>query len=94
MGGLSFDGTHVQKGLPALMLSEVITQWIFDNMGIPKSIINNQQRITESIWNSLNIGTAQGSTVITGTDVQNQIAQDCAIKAIKHGKYLFNSNIQ
>lgn len=89
MGHLSADGTHTQEGLPCLLQSYVIALWIFEKLGIPKSVINSKTRITQEVWNALNPqGPNLGSGVITGTDEQHYIAQECAVKALKLSKKL------
>ena len=44
-------------------------------------------RMTTEIYNSINVpGPNLGTGVITGTDAQNLLAQEVAIKAFKEGK--------
>jgi hypothetical protein len=84
-GHMSPDGVHAQEGLPCLMQAWVVVQWMFDLMGIPKSINNSQTRITSENHTAINVPGANG-TVITGTDEQNRLAMSQAITAIKVGK--------
>ena len=53
-------------------------------------------RMTTSIYNSLNVpGANLGTGVVTGTDAQNLLAQEVAIKAYKEGKqFVFNNLTQ
>ncbi len=88
-GGLTPDGTHAQEGLPCLLQAYVVAMWIFQHLGIAKSIFGSTTRITNSVYTQLNPpGPNLGSGVVTGTDAQHLIAQECAIKASKIGKTL------
>lgn len=93
-GHLSPDGTHAQEGLPCLLQTYVTVCWIFDKLGIVKSVYGCPMRMTTAIYNTLNVpGANLGAGVITGTDAQNILAQEVAIKAYKEGKYYVNNNI-
>jgi len=86
-GHLSPDGTHTQEGLPCLLQTYVSLLWLLDKLSINKSIYGCSLRITTDIYNTLNVpGPNLGSGVITGTDEQNILAQEVAIKAYKEGK--------
>ena len=86
-GQLSPDGTHTQEGLPCLLQTYVILCWLFERLGINKSIYGSSARITTSIYNSINVpGANLGNGVVTGTDAENLLAQEIAIKAYKEGK--------
>lgn len=89
-GHLSPDGTHAQEGLPCLMQSLVALLWLLKQVGINnESIYNCKARMTTDIYNSLNVpGTNLGSGVITGTDDENILSQEVAIKSFKEGKKL------
>ena len=89
-GHLSSDGTHAQEGLPCLMQSLVALLWLLKQVGInKKSIYNCKARMTNDIYNSLNVpGPNLGSGVITGTDIENILSQEVAIKSFKEGKKL------
>ena len=94
MGHLSPDGTHAQEGLPCLMQTYTNVCWLLDHLSISKSIYGCPLRITNEIYNSINVpGPNLGSGVITGTDAENLLAQEIAIKAYKEGKYFVNKNI-
>jgi len=91
-GHLSPDGTHTQEGLPCLLQTYVVAQWIFDKLAIPKSVYLHTLRMTTEIYTTINVpGPNLGSGVITGTDAQNILAQEVAIKAYKKGKALVTS---
>lgn len=91
-GHLSPDGTHTQEGLPCLLQTYVVAQWIFEKLAIPKSVYLSTLRMTTAIYNAINVpGPNLGTGVITGTDAQNILAQEVAIKAYKKGKELFDA---
>ena len=93
-GELSPDGTHTQEGLPCLLQTYVTLCWLFDRLGINKSIYGSPMRMTTAIYNTLSIpGANLGSGVITGTDAQNLLAQEIAIKAYKEGKQFTLENL-
>lgn len=90
---LSPDGTHTQEGLPCLLQTYVSALWLLDKLGINKSIYNCDLRMSSAIYNTLNVpGANLGTGVITGTDAENLLAQEIAIKAYKEGKqFVINS---
>ena len=91
---LSPDGTHTQEGLPCLLQTYVALLWVLDQLGINKSIYNCDLRMTTDIYTSIHVpGPNLGSGVITGTDAQNILAQEVAIKAFKEGKKFVNENL-
>jgi hypothetical protein len=93
MEHLSPDGTHTQEGLPCLLQTYTTACWLFDKLGIAKSVYGCPMRITTSIYNQINVpGPNLGTGVITGTDAQNLLAQEVAIKAYKEGKYYVANN--
>lgn len=94
LGQLSPDGTHTQEGLPCLLQTYVTLCWLFDRLGINKSVYGHPMRMTSSIYNSINVpGANLGSGVIKGTDAQNLLAQEVAIKAYKEGKQFVCNNL-
>ena len=93
-GHLSLDGTHAQEGLPCLLQTFTAMCWLFDKLSINKSVYGSTMRMTTQIYNSINVpGANLGTGVITGTDAQNLLAQEIAIKAYKEGKYIVNANL-
>ena len=49
--------------------------------------------MTTTIYNSINVpGANLGNGVVTGTDAQNLLAQEVAIKAYKEGKQFMLNN--
>ena len=94
MQHLSPDGTHAQEGLPCLLQTYVIVLWVLEQLAISKSIYGCTMRMTTSIYNSINVpGANLGTGVITGSDKQNLLAQEIAIKAFKEGKKFINDNL-
>ena len=86
-GQLSPDGTHTQEGLPCLLQTYTTLCWLFDRLGINKSVYGHAMRMTTDIYNSINVpGPNLGKGVVTGTDAQNLLAQEVAIQAYKEGK--------
>ena len=94
LGQLSPDGTHTQEGLPCLLQTYTTLCWLFDRLGINKSVYGHPMRMTTSIYDSISVpGANLGSGVVTGTDAQNLLAQEIAIKAYKEGKQFTMLNI-
>ena len=93
-GHLSPDGTHTQEGLPCLLQTYVTLCWLFERLGINKSVYGHPMRMTTAIYNTLSVpGANLGSGVITGTDAQNLLAQEVAINAYKEGKQFVIENL-
>ena len=91
---LSPDGTHTQEGLPCLLQTYVTLCWLFDRLGINKSVYGHPMRMTTAIYNTLNVpGANLGKGVVQGTDAQNLLAQEVAIKAYKEGKQFLMKNL-
>lgn len=93
-GHLSPDGTHTQEGLPCLLQTFTALCWLFDKLAINKSVYGSSARITQDICNTIHPpGGNYGTGVITGTDAQNLLAQEVAIKAYKEGKKFVADNL-
>lgn len=91
---LSPDGTHTQEGLPCLLQTYVVLCWLFDRLSHNKSVYGSPMRMTSAIYNKIKVpGANIGSGVITGTDAQNLLAQEVAIKAYKEGKQFVMKNL-
>ena len=94
LGQLSPDGTHTQEGLPCLLQTWVTLLWLFDKLGINKSIYGHPMRMTSAIYNSIAVpGANLGTGVIQGTDAENILAQEIAINAYKEGKQFLMKNL-
>ena len=86
-GHLSPDGLHTQEGLPCLLQTYTAMCWLFDRLGINKSIYGSPMRMTSEIYQSINVpGPNLGTGVITGTNEEYIRAQELAIQAYKEGK--------
>ncbi|MCQ2428467.1 MAG: hypothetical protein MJ137_08760 [Clostridia bacterium] len=84
VGGLSPDGTHTQEGLPCLLQTYVVLQWLLDRLGLDSDISGLDVRITSAVYNKLNVpGANPGSGVVPGTDAENKLALETAIAAYK-----------
>ena len=93
-GHLSPDGTHTQEGLPCLIQTFATMCWLFDCFAIDKSVYGSSVRITTAIYNTIHVpGPNLGTGVITGTDAENLLAQEVAIKAYKEGKQFVIENL-
>lgn len=91
---LSNDGTHTQEGLPCLLQTYVALLWTLERLGINKSIYGSPMRMTTAIYNSISVpGANLGRGVVTGTEAQNLLAQEVAIKAYKEGKQFVMKNL-
>lgn len=90
-GQLSADGTHTQEGLPCMLQSYVLALWVFDWLGIPKSVLNSKTKMTADLYSKWqSFGPNLGSGVVEGSLAQYNRAQEIAIKSFKYGKQLFN----
>ena len=93
-GHLSPDGVHTQEGLPCLMQTYVALCWLFEKLGINKSVYGHPMRMTTAIYNTISVpGANLGNGVVTGTDAQNLLAQEVAIQAYKEGKQFVMKNL-
>lgn len=91
---LSSDGTHAQEGLPCLIQTLTVACWLFDRVGLARSVYGCPVRIDDDVYSILNVpGPNLGSGVIEGTDEQNLLAQEIAIQAYKEGKKEVLDNI-
>lgn len=65
---LSPDGNHTQEGLPCLLQTYVTLCWVFDRLGIDKSVYGNPMRMTTEIYKKISVPRANlGTGVVTGT---------------------------
>lgn len=91
---LSPDGVHTQEGLPCLIQTYVTLCWLFEKLGINKSIYGSPMRMTPAIYDTIHVpGANIGTGVVTGTNSQNLLAQEIAIKAYKEGKQFVMKNL-
>ena len=92
-GQLTNDGTHTQDGLPTLLQNYVVLCWMFDELGMNKSVYGHPMRMTTDIYNKMSVPVANlGSGVVQGTEPQYLLAQEVAIAAYKEGKVFSEDN--
>lgn len=93
-GHLTPDNVHAQEGLPCLLETYTALLWALDRYGFPTSIYGLPFKMTAGIQSGIAVpGANMGTGVIEGTDAQNLLAQEVAIKAYKIGKE-FVANIK
>ena len=93
-GHLTPDTVHAQEGLPCLLEAYTALLWVLDRYGFPASIYGLPFKMTTGIQQSIAVpGSNPGSGVIEGTDAQNLLAQETAIKAYKIGKKFVADNL-
>ena len=94
IGQLTNDGTHTQDGLPTLLQNYVVLCWIFEKLGMDRSIYGHPMRMTTDIYNRISVPVANlGSGIVQGTEVQYTLAQEVALKAYEEGKQFLNENL-
>lgn len=82
-GHLSFDGGHLQEGLPCLIEAYVATQTIFEILSINSSIKDSNMKITQQWVYDKRIPGQHGS-VITGLDEDYELCKQCALMAVEN----------
>ena len=93
-GHLTPDSIHAQEGLPCLIETYTALLWVFDRLGINKSIYGLPFKMTSNIQASIHVpGANLGTGVIEGTNTQNLLAQEVAIMAYKVGKKFVADNL-
>jgi len=93
-GHLTPDTVQAQEGLPCLLEAYTALLWVFDRLGINKSIYGLPFKMTATIQARINVpGANLGTGVIEGTDAQNILAQEVAIMAYKAGKKFVADNL-
>lgn len=81
-GQLTFDGDHLQPGLPMLVASYAIAQYILDLYGVDLSIKDSKFKVSVDDVSTLNIPTRTKGKVQTITEEDYAIAKQCALNAI------------
>lgn len=81
-GHLSYDGRHLQEGLPCFIDACTATESLFKIFGIEASIENSTQRITQQWVKEKNVLGRHGK-VVEGRDSDYRLAEICAMKAIE-----------
>ena len=94
MQHLSPDGTHTQEGLPCLLQTYVTLWWVFDRLGMDKTIYGHPMRMTSDIYKKISVpGANLGTGIVKGTDAQYLLAQLIAINAYNEGKEFVRKHI-
>lgn len=81
-GHLSYDGNHLQEGLPCLIEAYVAAQFFFKQFNINATIQDCNIRTTQQWVNSKHIPGRHGSA-IDGTYEEYDICKQCALTAIE-----------
>lgn len=81
-GHLSYDGRHLQEGIPCLIDAYTASQSLFNFFNINSSIESCNLIITQQWVNNSKIPGQHGK-VIEGTDEDYSISKKCAINAIE-----------
>lgn len=82
-GQLTYEGTHLQEGIPCLIDAYAATQSLFNIFGIDASIADSDLEVTSAWASTQNIPGAHGR-VITGCAEAYRISKECALQAIAH----------
>jgi len=82
-GHLTYDGTHLQEGLPCLIDAYAATQALFDILEIDASIKDSNLQITQQWVKDKNIPGQHGK-VIGGTAEDYELCKKCALEAINN----------
>ena len=79
-GQLTPDGTHAQEGIPCLLQAYSTAEWVFREYGLNISILNSALRITQQVYNTLNVpGANLGSGLVIGVEDDITVAQRIAV---------------
>lgn len=81
-GHLSYDGRHLQEGIPCLIDAYTVSQALFNIFKINTSINSSSLKITQQWVRDRKIPGQQGK-VIKGTDDDYQMSKKCAIYAVE-----------
>lgn len=80
---LTYDGLHLQEGIPCLLDAYIVTQSLFKFFSIDASIVNSNLQITQQWVYDMNIPGQHGS-VITGMANDYELCKKCALLAIEN----------
>lgn len=81
-GHLSYDGLHLQEGIPCLLEAYVAAMYYAGMIGLEKGVFGSQIRPTQE-WVTANNIIQQDGTSVGVTDANCYIAQKCAAIAMK-----------
>lgn len=80
-GHLTFDGTHLQEGLPCMVDTYTSTQSLLNTLSIDASVKNSTLRVSNT-WGSKTKIPGRNGSCITGTDEDYALCLQCALEAI------------
>ena len=80
-GHLSYDGRHLQEGLPCMIEAFTAAQYIMDVLRLEGSIEDCQLKVNQS-WVSSSYIPGQHGSVIDGSDDDYALCKRCALNAI------------
>lgn len=81
-GHLTYDGRHLQEGIPCIVDAYAATESIFKIIDINASIENSTMRVSAKWVKDINVLGRHGS-VIEGNDYDYEIAKQCALKSVE-----------
>lgn len=82
-GHLTYDGRHLQEGIPCVVDAYTATESILRIMEIDSTIENSKLRVTQKWINLLNVLGPHGM-VLEGSDIDYSLARRCALLAIEY----------
>jgi hypothetical protein len=80
-GQLTYDGTHLQEGLPCMIDSYTSTQALLNILSIKATVKNSILRVSNA-WGGKTKVPGRNGSCIAGTDEDYALCLQCALKAI------------
>lgn len=80
-GHLSYDGRHLQEGIPCYLEALTASQFILNKFGLKANVYDCSLRITNAWVKKINVP-GQHGYVIAGTDADYELSKLCALKAL------------
>ena len=80
-GQLTYDGTHLQEGLPCMIDSYTSTQALLNILSIKATVKNSILRVSNA-WGGKTKVPGRNGSCIAGTDENYALCLQCALKAI------------
>lgn len=80
-GHLTYDGTHLQEGLPCMIDAYTSTQSLLNILSIDASVKNSLLRVND-VWGGKTKIPGRNGGYITGSDEDYALCLQCALKAI------------
>lgn len=82
-GHLSYEGRHLQEGLPCLIEAYAASQFIMNRLHLDATIYDSELQIDQPWVDGCNVP-GQHGRVITGTDVDYALCKQCAYNAVAY----------